>query len=206
MRVIYLSICLLFSTIWAQNQKNLGELQTQKDRFEKAKVVVSNANRPAATKLTISQATIKAINEARSKRQICSEPVNPLRWNQTLYKYAKEHTIDMAITKKLSHDGSGTKTDITAKVLGLNRGSHFYERVNQKVNDRTILSGELVIRSDIYSLKNPKELINYWIKIPNDCKVIMDPRFSDVALAKVVDNKNKKAYWTLLLAGSRAKK
>ena len=205
MRVISLSIFFLFSTLWAQNQKDLVQLQSQQDRFERAKTVVSN-NTPSSTKLTISQATIKAINEARTKRQICSEPVNPLRWNQTLYKYAKEHTIDMAVTKRLGHNGSGTKTDITAKVLGLKRGSYFYERVNQKVNDKTILSGELVIRSDIYSLKNPKELIEYWIKIPNDCKVIMDPRFTDVALAKVVDNKNKKAYWTLLLAGSRAKK
>ena len=196
MRVLYLISLLLISSLFAQN---VG------DKFERAKVVVAKGSK-STSKLTISQATIKAINEARSKRQICSEPVNPLRWNQTLYKYAKEHTVDMAVTKKLSHDGSGTATDITAKVLGLKRGSHFYERVNQKVNDKTILSGELVIRSDINSLKNPKELINYWIKIPNDCKVIMDPRFSDVALAKVVDNKNKKAYWTLLLAGSRTKK
>jgi len=196
MRVLYLISLLLISSLFAQN---VG------DKFERAKVVVAKGSQ-STSKLTISQATIKAINEARSKRQICSEPVNPLRWNQTLYKYAKEHTVDMAVTKKLSHDGSGTATDITAKVLGLKRGSHFYERVNQKVNDKTILSGELVIRSDINSLKNPKELINYWIKIPNDCKVIMDPRFSDVALAKVVDNKNKKAYWTLLLAGSRTKK
>jgi len=186
----------LLSTLFAQN---IG------DKFEKAKVIVTR-NNPTSNKLTISQATIKAINEARAKRQICSEPVTPLRWNQTLYKYAKEHTIDMAVTKKLSHDGSGTKTDITAKVLGLKRGSHFYERVNQKVNSKAIRSGELVIRSDINSLKTPKELINYWIQIPNDCKVIMDSRFSDVALAKVVDNKNKKAYWTLLLAGSRAPK
>ncbi len=196
MRVLYLISLLLISSLFAQN---IG------DKFERAKVVVAKGSK-STSKLTISQATIKAINEVRSKRQICSGPVNPLRWNQTLYKYAKEHTVDMAVTKKLSHDGSGTATDITAKVLGLKRGSHFYERVNQKVNDKTILSGELVIRSDINSLKNPKELINYWIKIPNDCKVIMDPRFSDVALAKVVDNKNKKAYWTLLLAGSRTKK
>jgi len=197
MRAIYLIFTLsILSNLFAQN---IG------DKFEKAQVIATKST-PTSHKLTISQATVKAINEIRAKRQICSEPVNPLRWNQTLYNYAKEHTVDMAVTKKLSHDGSGTKTDVTAKNLGLKRGSHFYERVNQKVNDKTIRSGELVIRSDINSLKNPQELINYWVKIPNDCKVIMDPNFSDVALAKVVDNKNKKAYWTLLLAGSRAKK
>lgn len=154
-------------------------------------------------KMTISEATIKAINSARAQKQICSNPVAPLRWNPQLYKYAKEHTIDMAVTNKLGHDGSGTKTDVTAKILQLNRGSHFYERVNQSTTKKTIRSGELVIRSDIYSLRTPKELIAYWVKIPNDCKVIMDPNFTDVALSKVIDNKHKKAYWTLLLAGNR---
>ena len=196
MKLITLILSIL-SILYAQNQK---------DSFQKATTqIVSNKKASLEQKLTISQATLKAINEIRSKPQICSKPVKPLRWNQNLYKYAKEHTIDMAVTKKLQHDGSGTKTDLTAKALGLKRGSHFYERVNQKANDKTILSGELVIRSNINALKTPKELINYWIKIPNDCKVIMDPRFSDVALAKVVDNKHKKAYWTLLLAGPRTK-
>ncbi len=202
MKFIYLlAFIFALSTISAQNVTT--NLKNQKDRFEKATNIPLKSASP--TKLTISQATIKAINEIRSKPQICSNPVAPLRWNQTLYKYAKEHSIDMAVSKKLSHTGSGTQTDITAKVLRLNRGSYFYERVNQKANDKTILSGELIIRSDLNSLKNPKELLSYWVKIPRDCKVIMDPRFSDVAMAKVVDNKNKKAYWTLLLAGKRAK-
>lgn len=177
------------------------------DQFQKAQSITQTyAKTEHLKKLTISQATLKAINEARSLNQICSRATNPLRWNKGLYYHAKEHSIDMAVNNKLSHMGSGTKTDITAQNLKLNRGSYFYERVNQKVNSKKILSGELIIRTTTNTLKGPRELIGYWLKNPNDCKVIMDSRYTDVALAKVISNKDNKAYWTLLLAGARAKK
>ena len=101
---------------------------------------------------------------------------------------------------------SGTKTDITAIDLGLTRGSHFYERVNQKKDSKKILSAELIIRTEANSYKSPKDIINYWISKPKDCKVIMDSRFSDVALAKVISNKDEKAYWTLMLIGNQKTK
>ena len=171
------------------------------DKFVKA---TSNLT-PAAKKMTISEATTQAINEARAKTQICAKAAPALKWNQGLYEIAKEHSIDMAVTGKLSHNGSGGPTDKTAKNLGLRRGSFFYERVNQKKDSKALLSGELLIRTDKSSLKSPKELINYWIKIPQDCKIIMDPRFTDVAMAKVISNKDNKAYWTLMLMGARKK-
>jgi len=192
---------LLVSMLFSQSSQNLKK--SIKDRFEKAKRVQNNTS--VTTKMTIAQATLKAINDVRAKKQICSKPTNLLRWNAQLYVYAKEHSIDMAVTNKLSHDGSGTKTDKTAIRLNLNRGSHFYERVNQQIDSKKILSGEVIIRSSKTLLKGPKELINYWVKNPKDCKVIMDSRFSDVALAKVISNKDNKSYWTLLLAGARKK-
>jgi len=175
--------------------------QNSKDSFTKAISNQVNRSINPKNKLTISQATLKAINEARSKKQICSKAVTPLRWNKTLYYRAKEHAIDMAVTKKLQHNGSGLDTDKTAKHLGLKRGSYFYERVNQKINDKTLYSGELIIRTSASMLKSPKDLIEYWVKRQKDCKVIMNPKFSDVALAKVISNKDNKAYWTLMLAG-----
>ncbi len=152
-------------------------------------------------KLTIAQATMKAVNSIRTHKQICSNPVSTLNWNKALYYVTKEHTLDMAVNRKLSHDGSGTATDGTAQRLKLGRGSHFYERVNQEKDSKKYISGELVIRTDLNTLKSPKDLLEYWAKRPNDCKTIMDPRFTDVALAKVVSNKEKRAYWTLMLMG-----
>jgi len=155
-------------------------------------------------KVSISEATLKAINKIRQSIQICSsKKAPPLIWNKFLYNEAKEHSIDLAVTGLVQHDGSGTETDVTAKKLNLNRGSHFYERVNQKANSREILSGELVVATGNTFYKTPKDILYYWINKPKACKVIMDPRFSDVALSKVISNTTGKAYWTLLLAGRR---
>jgi len=202
--IVFSIISLLF--LLTTNLVAKNETTALKDAFKKAKTLPMENNISKEKKLTISQATIEAINSVRAKDQICSKSVKPLRWNPTLYQRAKEHAIDMAVTGKLQHTGSGTKTDVTAKTLGLKRGSYFYERVNQKVNGKTLYSGELIIRTNKEALQTPKEVIEYWIKRPSDCKVIMDPNFSDVALAKVISNKDNKAYWTLLLAGAKKRK
>jgi len=201
---------LVLSILNAETALNSIEpkMKIEADKFEKAKTVISAkrvSQKTASKKLTIAEATLKAINEVRIKQQTCAPATKMLRWNVRLYSFAKEHSIDMAVSKKLSHNGSGTKTDLTAQRLGLKRGSHFYERVNQQKDSQTIFSGELIIRSGVSSLRSPKELIAYWVKNPKDCKVIMDSRFSDVALAKVISNKDQKSYWTLLFAGVRKK-
>lgn len=185
------------------------------DKFERATNLIKSTNtysqgqtnitNNSSKKITIKEATIKVINSLRQSNQMCAKATTPLVWNQALYTVTKEHTVDMASNNLLSHDGSGKDTDITAKRLGLNRGSHFYERVNQKKDSKKILSGELVVSVSANSYKTPKAVLNYWINRPNDCKVIMDPRFSDVALSKVINIKNGRAYWTLMLAGSNKK-
>ncbi len=203
-----LVLTLLFVSLNAQNVVNSDKIvQKAKEGLKAANTNLgANSTTAAPKKLTIEQATIKAINEARSKTQICGKPAPPLRWNQSLYNVTKEHTIDMAVNKMLSHEGSGTMTDVTAINLKLGRGSHFYERVNQEKDSKKYLSGELVIRTDLNSLKTPKDLINYWISRPKDCQTIMNPKFTDVALAKVISNKEKKAYWTLMLMGPKRAK
>jgi len=159
---------------------------------------------PKPKKISISDATMKAVNKMRQSIQICSaHRVAPLIWNKFLYSVAKEHSIDLAVTGMVQHDGSGTDTDVTAKKLNLNRGSHFYERVNQKLESKEILSGELVVATGSSFYKSPKDILTYWINKPKSCKVIMDPRFTDIALSKVISNTTGKAYWTLLLAGKR---
>jgi uncharacterized protein YkwD len=160
---------------------------------------------PSSKKITIKDATLQAINSLRAMPQICAQPTTPLVWSESLYNAAKEHALDMAVNNMLSHEGSGTNTDITAKKLGLNRGSHFYERVNKEKDSKKALSGELLLAVSANAMKTPKEVLNYWINRSNDCKVIMDKRFSKVALSKVINNKTQKAYWVLLLAGARAK-
>lgn len=185
------------SLLFAQNVQ-------PKDSFQKAPQMQQTLQAHSTQgKRTIKEATMGAINLVRSHSQICAKATTPLQWNPRLYELAKEHSIDMAVTGKLQHNGSGTKTDTTALNLQLHRGSFFYERVNQKAASKAILSGELLIRTDLNSLQSPRTLIDYWIKRADDCKIIMDPRFSDVAIAKVISNKDHRAYWTLLLSGAR---
>ena len=195
---IILSTALIVASL---NAENMQQIKNTYKSATASKKILKDSNH----KLTISEATLLAVNSARIKPQVCAKPTKQLKWNQGLYQVAKEHSIDMAVNGKLSHNGSGTKTDVTAKRLKLKRGSFFFERVNQKPYSKELLSGELVIRSDTKSLKSPKDLIQYWIKKPKDCKVIMDSRFTDVALAKVISNKDNKAYWTLMLMGPRKK-
>jgi len=196
-RKFKISLSFLFAIFLTVN------LNAQPDRFERAK----RANETTETKkISIQEATLKAINDIRTKNQYCAKATTPLVWNKDLYNLAKEHSIDMAVNNFLSHDGSGGEYDITAKRLGLNRGSKFYERVNQEKDSRKFLSGELVLAVEKNSLQTPKDVINFWMKKENNCKVIMDPRFVNVALSKVISNKSGKAYWTLLLLGGEQKK
>ena len=209
MRVKHIILSLF--TINSLNSASLEALPKQNisnspDKFEKATTKVPTKSTHLSSKLTISEATLQAINKIRTKPQTCAPATLILKWNQRLYYFAKEHSIDMAVSGKLSHNGSGKETDLTAIRLKLTRGSTFFERVNQKKDSKNIVSGELIIRSDIHLLKNPKELMNYWIKNPKNCKIMMDPRFTDVALAKVISNKDNKSYWTMLFAGKREKK
>ena len=171
---------------------------TSEDRFERAPQQQINRK-----KLSIKEAALKAINSVRIHPQICSKGTTPLQWSPHLYNMAKEHSIDMAVTGLLQHNGSGTKSDVTAIRLKLNRGSFFYERVNQKVDSKNLYSGELIIRTTLDTLTSPKSVIDYWIKDPKDCQLIMDPNFTSFAMAKVISNKDNRAYWTLLLAGKR---
>ena len=187
----------IFLTLFANAEVN--------DVFKKASTVAKNNSKEILNqehkKLTIAKATIAAINDVRSKKQICSNPTTPLKWSEELYNIAKEHSIDMASNNMLSHEGSGGEYDLTAKKLGLKRGSHFYERVNQEKDSKKYLSGELVVRTGQNSFYSPKDVINYWVKINKDCKIIMDSRFSEVGLSKVISKKDNKVYWTLVLRG-----
>jgi len=188
-----------------ERASNLVQSTTPATTASSAPKISATTPKHSSKKITIKEATLKAINSLRQSNQICAKATKPLIWNKELYNVTKEHTVDMAANNLLSHEGSGKETDLTAKRLGLSRGSHFYERVNQKKDSKEILSGELVVSVAANSYKTPKAVLNYWINRPNDCKVIMDSRFSDVALSKVINTKNGRAYWTLMLAGRNKK-
>jgi uncharacterized protein YkwD len=198
-----LGILVIFGVILSQNLTAKGN---DEDRFERATTRDKSPSNITPQKLiSVKDATMGYINKLRAKPQKCSsKPAPALKWNEELYKKAKEHSIDMALNNFLSHTGSGKESDVTAQVLKLGRGSTFPERMNQgKKTDR--FSVELLAAVHQKYYKTPKEILDFWIKGGKTCREIMNPKVTDVAIAKVINHKTKKAYWTLILSGKKLK-
>ncbi|NPA50476.1 MAG: CAP domain-containing protein [Epsilonproteobacteria bacterium] len=140
-------------------------------------------------------AMLQAINEIRSHPQYCGGPAPALRWNSSLEAASKEHSKDMAINNFLSHQGSNTNWDITAKALRISRGSYFYERA-QYHGYRPKMVGETVARVNIRGRGSWPHALKVLMRSPKHCKVIMNPKFTEVGMAEGVTI-NGKTYWTI---------
>ncbi len=160
----------------------------------------SNAYDAPIIEDTVKQNYLDAINQARSKQQDCGregikKPVDPLTWNDALYKAAYEHSEDMAESNTFSHDGSGTNSDWTAQILLLTRGSTFDERIinNGYSNFRTI--GENLTVGTNGDLA--QKAINAWLKSDEHCKNLMNPAYKEVGMAHVEKAGTKYThYWS----------
>lgn len=140
---------------------------------------------------------LDAINRARSQVQDCGKhgmmgPVDPLSWSDKLYNAAIEHSIDMGTVDFFSHDGSGKYSDITARSLGLGRGSRSAERVE--------FSGyayQGVGENIAAGIEDIDDVIEAWIDSDDHCVNLMSSSFTDVGLG-LYRNKNTKHkyFWT----------
>jgi len=140
---------------------------------------------------------INYINQVRAKGAVCSPATTPLNYNSFLEKAAFEHSKDMALNSKLTHNGSGTNSDIARKMPGV--GSNFFERIlffgyPAKTYD---LVGE-----DITHIKNIKDkresfkkAIEMFLSEPIHCKILMKPRFKDVGVGYYTTKDGY--YWTV---------
>jgi len=115
---------------------------------------------------------LSAVNKARSVPQNCGGEIapamNPVVWSDALYRAAKEHSDDMAETGILSHDGSGTASDWTAQVMGLEGGSLPDERA--AMNGAGRLNGENA--AGTYSA-DVKEVVEGWLGSEGHCQALM---------------------------------
>jgi len=93
-------------------------------------VITTQAFDAPAIEDNIKQEYLDVINAARSVEQDCGTKgikpaADPLIWNDKLYSAAYEHSEDMVESNTFSHNGSGTNSDWTAKILSLSDGSTF---------------------------------------------------------------------------------
>lgn len=146
---------------------------------------------------------LEVINKYRTNTQDCGingiyPPAKPLRWNEKLYNTALEHSQDMASVEHLSHNGSGTNSDLTAVFYDLDRGSYFYERM--KYNSYTQSHKGPFAENVLYGTFDisPKKAMDIWIASDNHCKNIMNRNLTEVAIASA---KSKKGwtYWSMEL-------
>ena len=101
----------------------------------------------------------------------------------------------MAITGKMSHNGSGKKTDVassgffSSKSTAGERAEHFgYSSKGRFGLGENIGAGQ----------KTTKDIVSSWIKSPGHCMNIMNPSFKEMGMSKVTNKNIKyKYFWTL---------
>ncbi len=140
---------------------------------------------------------LATINEARAITRDCQDqmgmvgPVEPLTWSNILSKSAFEHSRDMVLTDTFSHNGSGTKYDITGTLYG--KKSLFSERIEENGYSSYGATGEN-IAVGIYNLD---ELMNRWLESPTHCANIMNDNFTNVAVEVMLEEESVHGiYWT----------
>jgi uncharacterized protein YkwD len=137
----------------------------------------------------LSRRVLELTNEARARGYRCGAslfaPSKPLKLNDKLRDAALEHSRDMASRSTLSHDGSdGTKPAGRAE-----RAGYPWKAIGENVAAGPV---------------NAEDLMHGWLASPQHCSNIMDARFTEMAVAFVVDEKSKSViYWTQMFGVRR---
>ena len=144
------------------------------------------------------QELLDAINKARSVQRDCYPndnsrgivgPSPKLYWNDELYASALEHSTDLAQSDTFSHYGSGTSSDIT----GDGKPSIFYERIVANGYSNYYTVGENIAGGQ----KTLEEVMKAWIASPGHCANIMNPNYTEVGVALVIEpDSTYGTYWT----------
>jgi len=137
---------------------------------------------------------LAAVNKARSVTRKCGNRIyvatEPLRWNESLYRAAYEHSYDMAKCAHFSHRGSGMESDWTGKHQS--RGSsRFVERIENNGYTRHLSVAENIA----YGMNDPDEVMQQWLASEGHCDNIMNPSFTEFGMARVKDASGR-YYWT----------
>lgn len=146
------------------------------------------------------QVYLDAINNARAVSQDCGkygikDPVSALKWDEALYRAAAEHSEDLAESNTFAHAGSGTQSDWTAQVLDLTTGSTMNDRIENNGYTNWSKIGENIAAGSLRD--TAQEAIDAWIESEGHCVNLMNPAYTDVAMAHVEkDGSVYIHYWT----------
>ena len=140
--------------------------------------------------LTAFQAAVMAeVNRRRASPQSCGSrgtfaATGSLRWNDTLFRAAAQHSQDMVAHQFFSHtgsDGSGIGTRVSA--VG-------YAWASVAEN---IAAGQPTVT----------RVVDAWMGSDGHCANLMNPAMQEFAVACVYNNSNRPNYWAMALAKPR---
>jgi uncharacterized protein YkwD len=129
---------------------------------------------------------LQLVNEARARGAQCGaqsfEPAPPLTLSGTLAGVARGHAADMAVHDYFEHqDLSGHSPADRVRAAG------YHEK----------LVGENIA----YGPKSVEEAVQGWLKSPDHCQNIMDPRFAQMGLGLAPGRASRRGlFWVQLLA------
>ena len=133
---------------------------------------------------------LQLVNEARARGAQCGvrsfEPAPPLTLSGTLAGVARGHAADMAVHDYFEHqDPSGHSPADRVRAAG-------YQE-------------KLVGENIAYGPKSVEEAVQGWLKSPDHCQNIMDPRFAQMGIGLAPGRAARRGlFWVQLLAEPRA--
>ena len=146
----------------------------------------------------IKQQYLNAINEVRSQERSCGNAGNftsapALRWSNALYKAAYEHSHDMSENNGFGHKGSYSRSDWTANVQHLGRGSNFRERIeNNGYKQWKKIAENIAMGSPTLDM-----VMDQWLTSDQHCANIMNSSFTHIGMASVKkEDSQLSIYWT----------
>ena len=127
---------------------------------------------------------LELINENRGQDRLCgnthADAAEPLQWSSELKKAAQDHSDDMAEGEFMSHTGSNDSS-LRSRV---SKHSTRYSRLGENV---------------AMGQRDAETVIKSWLESPGHCRNIMNPEFTDVAVAVKRSGGNGRLYWTMKL-------
>lgn len=140
---------------------------------------------PAAVALRV----LELVNAARAEARSCGaarfEAVAPLQMSTQLTAAASLHSLDMAASGTLTHDGS----DGSDSGLRITRAGYSWAAAGENV-----AAGQ----------SDAETVVTAWLESPGHCATLMDPHFTETGIAfALAPGKNPAVYWTQDFAAPR---
>lgn len=137
----------------------------------------------------VAQRVLELVNAARAQPRACGdkrfEAAGPLRANATLDRAARIHSEDMATKGFFGHDGSDGSTPLIRAT-------------------RVGYAGRSVGENVAAGQATPEFAVDGWVKSPPHCANLMNPAFTEMGIAYVVNPASPTGiYWTQVFGRPR---